>query len=106
MQPDRDEAAAREMSADMQPFEAHAALTDAIANIYHGGFTLARWAKLLEQVNDALLAERRAAREEGAREMREAAAKTADGYACGACGMDGKAAAAIRALPLPGEEGR
>lgn len=47
------------------------------------------------------LAERDAAFAAGAEAMREQAARVADTFTCGACGMDGKPAAAIRALPLP-----
>ena len=41
------------------------------------------------------------ARAEGWRQGIEAAARVADGFTCGGCGMDGKSSAAIRALPLP-----
>lgn len=42
--------------------------------------------------------------EASAADMRERAAVTADGFRCGACGMDGKSAAAIRALSANPEE--
>ena len=102
---------ATDRACDMQPFEAHAALTDAIANIYHGGFTLGRWAKLLEQINSAILAAER----RGEERMRERAAKEArdrgadlQAESCGigiCCGHTLVAiAAAIGALPLTGDE--